>query len=62
MSRPFRANSGIVDPTDLLDPTDPSEKPTKQTEIPLAGSSVKAATPIKNFRGFSCISWLKNLK
>jgi hypothetical protein len=62
MSRPFRANSSIVDPTDLLDPTDPSEKPTKQTEIPLAIPSVKAATPIKNFRGFSCISWLKNLK
>jgi hypothetical protein len=52
MSRPFRANSGIVDPTDLLDPTNPSEKPTKQTEIPLAIPSVKAATPIKKF------SWL----
>jgi hypothetical protein len=38
-----------------------SEETTNQTEIPLAGSSVKATT-LQKFRVCSCISWLKNLK
>jgi hypothetical protein len=59
----FRANPNIADPTDLLDPadlTDPSEKTTAKTTNPRAISSVEATTPIKNFRVFSCGSWLKN--
>jgi hypothetical protein len=59
ISRPFRANSSIVDPTDLLDPTDPSEKPTNQTEIPLAIPSVEAAL-LQNFPSFPCFPWTKN--
>jgi hypothetical protein len=59
MSRPFRADSNIADPTDptdptdLLDPFDPSyqsEKPIDQIINPRAIPSVKAAPPYKNFR------------
>jgi hypothetical protein len=51
---PFRANPNIADPTDLLDPSDPtdlSEKATDQITNPRAISSVKAAT-LQIFRVF----------
>jgi hypothetical protein len=66
MSRPFRANSNIAnptDPTDLLDPTDPtdrSEKPIGQITNPRVISSVRATTPIKIFVSFRVFSLLKN--
>ena len=44
---PFRANPNIADPTDLLDPSDPtdlSEKATDQITNSRAIPSVKAAT------------------
>jgi hypothetical protein len=56
---PFRANPNIADPSDPTDPTDQSEKATDQITNSRAISSVKATTPYKNFRVFSCGSWLK---
>ena len=53
---PFRANPNIADPSD---PTDQSEKTIGQITNPRAISSVEATIPIKNFRVFSCVSWLK---
>jgi len=53
MSHPFRADSNIADPTDQSEKT--IDRITNSRAIP----SVKAATPIKNFRAFSCGSWLK---
>jgi hypothetical protein len=55
MSRPFRANSNIVDPTDS---TDPSKKPIGQITNPRTISSVKAAT-LQNFPRFPCFPWTK---
>jgi hypothetical protein len=58
MSRPFRANSNIADPTDPTDPTDRSEKPIGQITNPHAIPSVKAAT-LQNFPRFPCFPWTK---
>jgi hypothetical protein len=48
MSRPFRANFSIADPTDLLDPSDPTD-PSVSRPCPVRVPSVFSPCPCQGF-------------